>query len=47
MEVFVGCWQAEDKGDELTKDLVRTRLLLQATEEEKVGKEEEAALGKN
>ncbi|XP_034431653.1 rab GTPase-activating protein 1-like [Hippoglossus hippoglossus] len=36
--------KAEDKEDELAKDLVWTRHLLQATEEEKIGKEEEAAM---
>ncbi|XP_013865240.1 rab GTPase-activating protein 1-like, isoform 10 [Austrofundulus limnaeus] len=35
---------AEDRVDELTKDLLRTRQQLQATEEEKIGKEEEATL---
>ena len=38
------CLQAEDKVDELTKDLLFTRHRLQATEEEKRGKEEEAAM---
>ncbi|XP_042244433.1 rab GTPase-activating protein 1-like [Thunnus maccoyii] len=36
--------KAEDKVDELTKDLLLTRRRLQATEEEKRGKEEEAAM---
>ncbi|KAF3845054.1 hypothetical protein F7725_008217 [Dissostichus mawsoni] len=38
--------QAEDRVDELTKDLLQTRHHLQATEEEKRGKEEEAAVAK-
>ena len=38
------CLQAEDRVDELTKDLFQTRHHLQATEEEKRGKEEEAAV---
>uniref|UniRef100_A0A4W6E6B7 RAB GTPase activating protein 1-like 2 n=1 Tax=Lates calcarifer TaxID=8187 RepID=A0A4W6E6B7_LATCA len=36
--------KAEDRVDELTKDLLQTRHQLQATEEEKRGKEEEAAM---
>ncbi|XP_040916806.1 rab GTPase-activating protein 1-like [Toxotes jaculatrix] len=36
--------KAEDRVDELTKDLLQTRRRLQATEEEKRGKEEEAAM---
>ncbi|XP_029350462.1 rab GTPase-activating protein 1-like isoform X1 [Echeneis naucrates] len=36
--------KAEDRVDELTKDLLQTRHRLQATEEEKRGKEEEAAM---
>ncbi|XP_035465518.1 rab GTPase-activating protein 1-like isoform X1 [Scophthalmus maximus] len=36
--------KAEDKVDDLTKDLLQTRRRLQATEEEKAGKEEEAAM---
>lgn len=36
--------QAEDKVDELTKDLLQTRHQLQATEEEKRRKEEETAM---
>ncbi|XP_020508314.2 rab GTPase-activating protein 1-like [Labrus bergylta] len=36
--------QAEDRVDELTKDLVQTRQRLQVTEEEKRGKEEETAM---
>ncbi|XP_071354925.1 rab GTPase-activating protein 1-like [Trachinotus anak] len=36
--------EAEDRVDELTKDLLQTRHRLQATEEEKSGKEEEAAM---
>uniref|UniRef100_A0A668AI82 RAB GTPase activating protein 1-like 2 n=1 Tax=Myripristis murdjan TaxID=586833 RepID=A0A668AI82_9TELE len=36
--------QAEDRVDELTKELLQTRHRLQATEEEKRGKEEEAAM---
>nr|XP_040055811.1 rab GTPase-activating protein 1-like [Gasterosteus aculeatus aculeatus] len=38
--------KAEDRVDELTKELFQTRHLLQATEEEKIGKEEEAAVSK-
>ncbi|KAL6105476.1 uncharacterized protein ACO6RY_06999 [Pungitius sinensis] len=38
--------KAEDKVDELTKELFQTRHLLQATEEEKIWKEEEAAVSK-
>ncbi|KAM6917826.1 rab GTPase-activating protein 1-like [Lycodopsis pacificus] len=38
--------EAEDRVDELTKDLFRTRHRLQATEEEKIGKEEESAVSK-
>ncbi|XP_033977494.1 rab GTPase-activating protein 1-like [Trematomus bernacchii] len=38
--------QAEDRVDELTKDLLQTRHHLQATEEEKRGKEEEAEVAK-
>ncbi|KAK5857644.1 hypothetical protein PBY51_010872 [Eleginops maclovinus] len=38
--------QAEDRVDELTKDLLQTTHLLRATEEEKRGKEEEAAVAK-
>lgn len=39
------CWfQAEDRVDELTKDLLQSRHRLQATEEEMRGKEEEAAM---
>ncbi|KAM8914869.1 rab GTPase-activating protein 1-like [Spinachia spinachia] len=38
--------KAEDKVDELTKELFQTRHLLQVTEEEKTGKEEEAAESK-
>ncbi|XP_042356881.1 rab GTPase-activating protein 1-like [Plectropomus leopardus] len=38
--------KAEDRVDELTKDLFQTRKRLQATEEEKRGKEEEAAVAK-
>ncbi|KAM4724343.1 rab GTPase-activating protein 1-like isoform 1-T1 [Anableps anableps] len=37
-------FNAEDKVDELTKDLLQTQHQLQATEEEKRGKEEEAAM---
>uniref|UniRef100_A0A8P4KAA9 RAB GTPase activating protein 1-like 2 n=1 Tax=Dicentrarchus labrax TaxID=13489 RepID=A0A8P4KAA9_DICLA len=36
--------KAEDRVDELNKDLLQTRRQLQATEEEKRGKEEEAAM---
>ncbi|XP_071390268.1 rab GTPase-activating protein 1-like isoform X2 [Centroberyx affinis] len=36
--------QAEDRVDELTKDLLQTKHRLQATEDEKSGKEEEAAM---
>lgn len=36
--------QAEDRVDELTKDLLRTRHKLHAAEEEKRGKEEEATM---
>ncbi|XP_071772050.2 rab GTPase-activating protein 1-like [Centroberyx gerrardi] len=36
--------QAEDRVDELTKDLLHTKHRLQATEDEKSGKEEEAAM---
>ncbi|XP_051806399.1 rab GTPase-activating protein 1-like [Acanthochromis polyacanthus] len=36
--------KAEDRVDELTKDLLQTRHRLQATEEEKRGKEEETAM---
>lgn len=36
--------QAEDRVDQLTKDLLQTRHQLQASEEEKRGKEEEAAM---
>nr|XP_019953534.1 PREDICTED: rab GTPase-activating protein 1-like isoform X2 [Paralichthys olivaceus] len=39
--------KAEDREDELTKDLLRTRHRLQSTEEEKIGKEEEAAMLKD
>ncbi|XP_034063296.1 rab GTPase-activating protein 1-like [Gymnodraco acuticeps] len=38
--------QAEDRVDELTKDLLQTRRHLQATEEEKRGTEEEAEVAK-
>ncbi|XP_075964738.1 rab GTPase-activating protein 1-like [Anarhichas minor] len=38
--------EAEDRADELTKDLFQTRHRLQATEEEKRGKEEESAVSK-
>ncbi|XP_034714963.1 rab GTPase-activating protein 1-like [Etheostoma cragini] len=38
--------KVEDRVDELTKDLFQTRHRLQATEEEKRGKEEEAAVSK-
>lgn len=44
MSLFLLRWQAEDRVDELTKDLLQTRHQLQATEEEKRGKEEEAAM---
>lgn len=37
-------FQAEDRVDELSKDLSQIRHRLQATEEEKRGKEEEAAM---
>lgn len=37
-------FQAEDRVDELTKDLLQTRRRLQATEDEKRGSEEEAAM---
>lgn len=36
--------QAEDRVDELSKDLLQIRHRLQETEEEKRGKEEEAAM---
>lgn len=36
------CFQTEDRVDELSKELQRVRHRLQATEEEKRGKEEEA-----
>lgn len=38
------CLQAEDKVDELARDLLLTRHRVQATEEEKRGKEEEAEM---
>ncbi|XP_054470553.1 rab GTPase-activating protein 1-like [Anoplopoma fimbria] len=38
--------KAEDRVDDLTKDLFQTRHRLQATEEEKIGKDEEAAVSK-
>lgn len=37
-------FQAEDRVDELSKDLLQIRHRLQATEEEKRGKDEEAVL---
>lgn len=44
--LFVPCWQTEDKVDELTEELLQTRHRLQATEEEKRGKEEEAVMAR-